>query len=183
MKESLSSQVLNKHEWLKAVMKSKASDAAKLRAVALWKFSNEKGFSWPNQLQIEETVGHSSIGRTSQFVKELVNVGFVSVDYKQGTGKFRSANYQLTLPTNVGTNNPTNKSTNHLSSLKTTDVIKGTGLLVPSTEGEFSFLVPPFEGGALVDGLLAHTVGGLQTDLSMEDFIVDGRDTRDPPRW
>ena len=186
MTETGIGMTFNRHAWVQGVMCSSVSDAATIRAFSLWKFSDAVGFSWPNQEQIEAAVGHTGIGRTSQFIKELVEAGFVAVGYQQGNGKFRSANYQLCWPTVEGVNSPPTLSTNYLSSLRTTDIEKNYGVLAPPMGGTDvkKFLVaPPMEGGAVSVGWLASTNGGIADQSSMEDFIVNGRDIRQQPEW
>ena len=94
----------NKHAWLEAVAASSVSTGAKLRAVAIWRFTDTAGFSYPNQEHIEGAIGNRSTARTAQFVRDLVDVGFIERRYAQGGRGFLSANYRLTTPTTVGTN-------------------------------------------------------------------------------
>lgn len=97
----LESSKFNKHAWLCMVMQSALSDGSKLVSMALWRFSSESGFCWPSQNQIAQAIGHKSIGRISQYTTELASAGVIRIDYVQGNGKYKSANYQLITPTDV----------------------------------------------------------------------------------
>jgi len=168
----LKSTKFNKHSWLCMVMRSTLSDGSKLVSMALWQFSNESGFCWPNQDQIVETIGHKSIGRISQYTSELASAGVIRIDYVQGNGKFKSANYQLITPTDVGNNLIINNYINNVQGRKTLEHINSNGKLVPTSVGTFNS----------INGKLMPTYVGTQTD-SLDDYVVDGRDLRPPPPW
>jgi hypothetical protein len=162
----------NRHAWLSTVIHLPVSDASKLVATALWHFSNESGFCWPNQDQIAQTICHKSIGRISQYTAELASAGVIRIDYVQGNGKFKSANYQLITPTDVGNNLLINNYINNVQGLKTLEHINSNGKLVPTSVGTFNN----------INGKLMPTYVGTQTD-SLENYVVDGRDLRPPPPW
>jgi len=160
----------NRHQWLQETGKSGISDGAKLRAQALWSFANEKGYCWPNQQQIEGKIGHKKTGRTSQFIKELAESGFIQKGSQMGSAGYPSANYLLRIPTSVGSNTPSTS----LESSTTQENIDGklapthvgayrnSGELVPTVVGQYFYQLPP---------------------ESNEDFVVNGVDTRPPPEW
>jgi len=79
-------------------MVADVSDGAKLRAVALWKFADKTGYCWPNQDQLEQAIGHRCTARTSHFVKELRERGWLDLGYVAREGVRKSANYQLCYP-------------------------------------------------------------------------------------
>ncbi len=160
----------NRHQWLQETGKSGISDGAKLRAQALWSFADEKGYCWPNQQQIEGKIGHKKTGRTSQFIKELAESGFIQKGSQMGSAGYPSANYLLRIPTMVGSNT----ANTSLESLKTQENIHGElaptdvgayeniGELVPTVVGQYFYQLPP---------------------ESDDDYVVDGVDTRPPPEW
>jgi len=160
----------NRHQWLQEVMKMKGMHGVKLHAFALWKFADSSGFCYPNQEQIIETIGQKSTGRTSQILHDLRLLGFIQINYVQGNGKWKSANYQLTIPTSVGSNSPLN--TNHffetLESLKNNRRIKQ--------------LTPTVVGASRSTGELTPTGVGVEVE-TQDDYVVDGKDTRPPPPW
>jgi hypothetical protein len=165
-------QKFNRHQWLQETAKSGISDGAKLRAQSLWAFANEDGFCWPNQPQIEERIGHKNTGRTSQYIRELSEWGFIRKGTRAGSKGYPSNNYQLVIPTSVGSNSPSNS----LVSPRTPENINMNIKLTPTKVGVINNngkLVPTPEGGYLYQ-LLSHTE---------DDYVVDGSDSRPPPEW
>jgi hypothetical protein len=162
----------NRHEWLRVILRSGISDGAKLRANSLWSYANEIGYCWPNQQQIEERIGHKNTGRTSQFIKEVKESGFIDMGYRPGSNGYPSANYQLLIPTSVGSNSPSTS----LESLKTQEIMNINGELAPTEVGAYKKngeLVPTHEGEYFYQ---------LPPD-SEDDYVVNGVDTRPPPEW
>lgn len=162
----------NRHAWLSLVMQLSVSDGSKLVSMALWRFSDESGFCWPNQNQIAQAIGHKSVGRISQYTKELALAGVIRIDYVQGHGKFKSANYQLLTRTHVGINSNKNKGINNVQGFKTLEHISNSGRLAPTSVGaitnNYGKLMPTHEG---------------TQSYSLDNFVVDGRDLRLPPSW
>jgi hypothetical protein len=153
----LESPKFNRHEWLSEVLASGLGNGPKLVAGALWRFANESGYCWPNQDQISQAIGHKSIGRISQYTKELSTAGVIKINYMQGHGKFRSANYQLVTPTDVGYNLIKNININNVQGLKALEHINNYGKLMPTDVGI--------------------------RNNHYDDYVVDGRDVRPPPSW
>lgn len=168
----LESSKFNRHAWLSIVLQLAVSNGSKLVAAALWCFSNESGFCWPNQDQIAQAIGHKSIARISQYTTVLASAGVIRIDYVQGNGKFKSANYQLITPTDVGNNLILNNYINNVQGLKTLEHIDSSGKLVPTRVGTFNNNY----------GKLTPTDVGTQA-CSFDDYVVDGRDLRPPPSW
>lgn len=89
---------INKYEWLALLMKSDISQAAKLRGFAIYTFTNDMGFAWPNQIDIEKAIGSKSIKKTSKYINFLKNAGWIKVE-KIRIDAMRSSNgYRLSLP-------------------------------------------------------------------------------------
>ena len=168
----LESTKFNKHAWLCVVMQSTLSDGSKLVSMALWRFSSESGFCWPNQNQIAQVIGHKSIGRISQYTTELTSAGVIRIDYVQGNGKYKSANYQLITPTYVGNNLNINNYINNVQGLKTLEHISKNGRLAPTSVGVLNN----------INGMLMPTYVGYQS-TSLDDYVIDGRDLRPSPSW
>jgi hypothetical protein len=146
----------NRHQWLQEVMKMNDIHYVKLHAVALWKFADSSGFCYPNQEQIIKAIGLKSTSRTSATLRDLGLLGFIQINYVQGNGQWKSANYQLTIPTNVGSNSPLN--TNHF--FETLKSLKNNRSKKRPTP----------------------TPVGVQVEIQ-DDYVVDGKDTRPPPPW
>lgn len=169
---NVESSKFNRHAWLSTVIQLPVSDASKLVSTALWRFADESGFCWPNQDQIAQAIGHKSTGRISQYTTELASAGVISIDYVQGNGKFKSANYQLITPTDVGNNLIINNYIKNVQGLKTLEHIDSNGKLVPTSVGTFNNK----------NGKLTPTDVGTRA-YSLNDYVVDGRDLRPPPSW
>ena len=158
-----------RHEWLKQVAMRPGMLQAKHVAVALWSYSDERGFSFPNIDQIAQRAGYKSDSRVSQHIKSLVDAGFVRIGKQPvANGRF-SNNYQLVLPTAVGSNSPTSKS---ISGLEGPEILKkGTREIAPTEVG-----------AQRNSGELSPLAGGNGHDRS-NDFVINGVDTRPPPSW
>ena len=158
-----------RHEWLKQVAMRPGLLQAKHVAVALWSYSDEQGFSFPNIDQIARRAGYKSDSRVSQHIKFLVDAGFVRIGRQRVANGRYSNNYQLVLPTAVGSNSPPSTS---ISGLYGPEILKkGTGEIAPTEVGAVK-----------VDGELPPTqVGGALP--TPRDHVIDGIDTRPPPTW
>ncbi len=89
---------INKYQWLSLLMQSALGNGAKLRGFAIYSFTNDQGFAWPNQLDIEKAIGGKSISRTSQFTKQLEKAGWIKINHLKIDAMKSSNNFQLTLP-------------------------------------------------------------------------------------
>lgn len=89
---------INKYQWLDAVMESNVNGGAKLRAYSIYSFTDDRGFAWPNQWDIEKRIGSKSISRTSQYVNQLQQAGWIAIEKQQIDAMRFSNNYRLSLP-------------------------------------------------------------------------------------
>jgi len=177
----------SKFDWLNVMSPDvNISSAVKMRLFSLWLFADTNGYCWPNQSDIESRIGCKSIGRTSEYLKKAEELGYVIIGRLKGKGNYESCNYQLSLPTLVGTNKPSTLSTSKDNALNRALLIKSNGLLAPPNGGvttaySYGLLAPPDGGASVSSDLLVPTPVGVPA--SLEDFIVDGRDVRDAPSW
>ncbi len=151
----IASQSFNRHQWLRDVLKINDLHALKLPAAALWGFADKNGYCFPNQDHIANSIGMKSIGRISEHLHRLQDLGLLEISYSQGYGRWRSANYQLISPTVVGINSPL-----------ITNSFLGTSKALKNNMNRTK--LTPTEVGVVVE---------------TDDYVVDGKDTRPPPSW
>lgn len=155
-----------RHEWLSRVLQVPGHHAAKIIAAGLWSFADQNGFCYPNIEQIAQRTGHQSDGRISKYLKYLAESDFIRIGRQKNPAGWNSNNYQLVLPTLVGSNSPM------------TNTFSG----APAPEKEQAMDLAPTGVGAEDNGDLAPTVAGAAV-MSINDYVVDGVDTRPPPDW
>lgn len=159
----------NRHEWLKQVFASNLTWGAKHVAVALWGFANESGFCWPNISDIQVRAGMRSDSRISQHLKVLIDSGWVIRKTQQAMNGYQSNNYQLQIPTHVGTNSPS--------------TLRVSGVQTPETLKKRTLELAPTGVGALVeDGELRPTLVGPVISAAGENSCTLVA-SQDPPPW
>ena len=92
-----------RHEWLKQVLAIPGHHAWKVIAGGLWTFADHNGFCYPNIQQIAQRTGSRSDSRISEHIRGLANAGCIGIRQEKAASGWSSNNYQLVLPTSVGT--------------------------------------------------------------------------------
>ena len=157
-----------RHEWLSRVLRVPGHHAAKIVAAVLWTFADKNGFCYPNVEQLAQATGHRSDSRISQYLNFLADSEFVRIGRQKGSAGWDSNNYQLVLPTQVGSNSFTTKD---LSGAPAPERYKNSEELAPTG------------GGANSD---VEEIGPTWVGPEMptiDDYLIDGVDTRPPPDW